>query len=200
MPNDTFHNLSEEKKQKILKAAYKLFNNNEYENITIRDLTREADIPIGSFYRYFKDKDDLYIYMLNIGENKLYKELVKNRQNSFSMVYGTAEKEFLRSVLTEEEYVLDKTVTNASEELLLKYYFHKFNKDIENELRENLRQLREQNCLREDIDEEFILHMYKTSMFNILLYCRKKNITSFEEKERIKNSYFNKLFLKGITK
>ena len=46
MPNDTFHNLSEEKKQKILKAAYKLFNNNEYEDITIRDLTREADIPI----------------------------------------------------------------------------------------------------------------------------------------------------------
>lgn len=200
MPNDTFHNLSEEKKQKILKAAYKLFTNNEYEAVTIRDLTREAGIPIGSFYRYFKDKDDLYIYMLNIGENKLYRELVKKKRDSFSMVFGTADKEFLKSVLTEEEYTLDKTVTDASDELLLKYYFHKFNKDIENELRDNLRQLREQGSLREDIDEEFMLHMYKTSMFNILLYCREKNITSFEERERIKNSYFNKLFLKGITK
>lgn len=200
MPNDTFHNLSEGKKQKILKAAYRLFNNYDYEDITIRDLTREAGIPIGSFYRYFKDKDDLYIYMLNIGENKLYRELAKNKKDSFWMVFGTAKKEFLESVLTEEEYTLDKTVVNASEELLVKYYFHKFNKDIENELRGNLRQLQQEGRLREDIDEDFILHMYKTSMFNILLYYREKNITSFEEKERIKNSFFNKLFLKGITK
>ena len=57
MPKETFLNLTQEKKDNLFQAAYKLFINNKYEDVTIRDLVREANIPIGSFYRYFEDKD-----------------------------------------------------------------------------------------------------------------------------------------------
>ena len=57
MPKETFLNLTQEKKDNLFQAAYKLFINNKYEDVTIRDLVREANIPIGSFYRYFEDID-----------------------------------------------------------------------------------------------------------------------------------------------
>ena len=198
MPNSTFHNLSEEKKANILNVAYKIFANKRYEDVTIRDIVQEADIPIGSFYRYFKDKDDLYIYMLKLGENKIYNKL--KGELGTSMILGSASVDLIKSVLTEEEYALDSTFSNASESLFSKYYFHEFNEDIEKEFQRNLLKLKDENKLREDIDFDFILHMYKTSMFNILMYFRQKNITSFDEKEQIKRKFFEEIFLKGITK
>lgn len=198
MPNNTFHNLSDEKKENIFIAAYKMFNNNKYEDVTIRDIIKEANIPIGSFYRYFKDKDDLYIYMLKLGENKIYNEL--KDKLSTSMVIGSASVDLIKSVLTEDEYALDSTFSDVPESLLSKYYFHEFNDDIEKEFRKNLLKLKEENKLKDNVDFDFILHIYKTSMFNIILYFREKNITSFEEKEKIKNIFFEEIFLKGITK
>lgn len=200
MPKSTFYNLSKEKQSNILNAAYKMFINNPYDEVTIRDIINEADIPIGSFYRYFKDKDDLYIYMIDQIENKVYKALIEKKLSTNSMVLGNASIELIEEVLTEEEYNFDKTFNNVPEYLLGKYYYHQFNRNMKDEYRKNLLTLREQNLLKEEIDFDFILHMYITSMYNIIMYFRKKGITAFEEKEKIKKYFYEEIFLKGITK
>ena len=201
MPKETFLNLTQEKKDNLFQAAYKLFINNKYEDVTIRDLVREANIPIGSFYRYFEDKDDLYIYMLKLGEKKVYDELVAQKECTFSpMMLGTASEELLKRVLTEAEYKFDATFSEVPDQLLQKFYFYEFSKELEDEYKKNLEKLKEQGKLREDIDFEFLLYIYKTSMFNIIMYYREKGITDFEQREKIKNTFFNKIFLHGIIK
>lgn len=200
MPKSTFFNLPEEKQGHIISVGYELFINKPYEEVTIRDIVDMADIPIGSFYRYFEDKDDLYIYMLDQVENKIYKSLLEKNLETSSMVIGNTSKELLREVLTEEEFKFDQSFNDVPESLLVKYYYHKFNKNIKEEYRKNLLSLKEKGLLKEEIDFDFILHMYKTSMLNLIMYYREKGITSFEEREKIKKYFYEEMFLNGISK
>lgn len=72
MPKDTFFNLPNEKRQKIIAAAIDQFSKLHYSSVTIDRIVRAAEIPKGSFYQYFENKDDLYIYLFTeVGDTKL---------------------------------------------------------------------------------------------------------------------------------
>ncbi|WP_234121298.1 TetR/AcrR family transcriptional regulator [Clostridium hydrogenum] len=59
-----------EKYERIVEAAFKLFNEKGYFNTTTTDIAKEANIATGSVYTYFKDKKDIYIEVSNrIGKN-----------------------------------------------------------------------------------------------------------------------------------
>ncbi len=64
MPSRTYLNLSDEKKQKLMNAAKKEFSRVLLSDASINKIIKEADISRGSFYMYFKDKEDLYTYLL----------------------------------------------------------------------------------------------------------------------------------------
>lgn len=71
MPTSTFFNLPEEKRGRVLDAAIDEFADNTYDQASIANIIRQAQIPRGSFYQYFVDKKDLYIYLLElIGDGK----------------------------------------------------------------------------------------------------------------------------------
>ena len=59
MPKETFLKLSEEKRQKIIKAAKKEFERVPKEQVSIKNIVENADIARGSFYQYFESKEDL---------------------------------------------------------------------------------------------------------------------------------------------
>lgn len=65
MPKDTFLNLSEDKKNKIINAAKKEFSRVPIEEASIKNIVEEAEIARGSFYQYFESKEDLLKYILN---------------------------------------------------------------------------------------------------------------------------------------
>lgn len=72
MPKDTFYNLAEEKRLKIISAAIDQFAKFHYSNVTVDRIVQAANIPKGSFYQYFENKDDLYIYLFTeVGDKKL---------------------------------------------------------------------------------------------------------------------------------
>jgi AcrR family transcriptional regulator len=50
--------------QGLLDAAQRLFLERGIENVSIDDITREANVAKGSFYRYFQDKEDLVVAAL----------------------------------------------------------------------------------------------------------------------------------------
>ena len=64
MPTATFLNLPKEKQTKILNAAKHEFGKNPVEEASVKNIVTEAEIPRGSFYAYFHDKEDLYHYIL----------------------------------------------------------------------------------------------------------------------------------------
>ncbi len=70
MPKQTFYNLSEEKRERIVNAAIEAFAENDYAAVSISQLVEEAGIAKGSFYQYFEDKEDLLGYLLELTAQK----------------------------------------------------------------------------------------------------------------------------------
>lgn len=54
------------KKLKLIESAKKVFNDKGYHNTCIKDITGEAGISTGLFYKYFKDKNDIYIEVVKL--------------------------------------------------------------------------------------------------------------------------------------
>ncbi|WP_017294521.1 TetR/AcrR family transcriptional regulator [Geminocystis herdmanii] len=67
MPTQTFFNLSEAKQQIIIEKSLQQFANHSYEVVSISRIVLEAKIAKGSFYQYFEGKEDLYLYLVDIG-------------------------------------------------------------------------------------------------------------------------------------
>ena len=59
MPKETFMNLPDAKKNKIIRAAKKEFERVPYEQASIKNIVEDANIARGSFYQYFESKEDL---------------------------------------------------------------------------------------------------------------------------------------------
>ena len=63
MPSATFFNLPAEKREKLLSAARAEFARVPYAEASINKMIQAADIPRGSFYMYFRDKEDLFLHL-----------------------------------------------------------------------------------------------------------------------------------------
>ena len=64
MPSDTFFRLPEEKRRRLIEAAWDEFTAVRFSDASINRIVRTAGIPRGSFYQYFSDKDDLFAYLV----------------------------------------------------------------------------------------------------------------------------------------
>ena len=65
MPKVTFINLPEEKKQTLIAAMRKEFSRVPLYDASISNIIKSANIPRGSFYQYFEDKEDAFFFLLN---------------------------------------------------------------------------------------------------------------------------------------
>ncbi len=70
MPTTTFHNLPEEKRERISQAALDVFNKKGYDETSIADIVKAAGIPRGSFYQYFESKFDVFYMLLKEAQKK----------------------------------------------------------------------------------------------------------------------------------
>lgn len=70
MPTQTFFNLPEEKRQRILDAAMQEFATYSFEQSSIARIIENAGIPRGSFYQYFNNLKDLYKHIFDLAANK----------------------------------------------------------------------------------------------------------------------------------
>lgn len=77
MPSKTFINLDKEKRKKLIDAAMKEFSRVSYPDVSINKIILNAGIPRGSFYMYFKDKEDLFEYLIELN-NKILNETIRN--------------------------------------------------------------------------------------------------------------------------
>lgn len=77
MPKITFFNLNIEKREKIKKAIINEFSKHTMAKASISNIVEEAQIPRGSFYQYFEDKEDALKYIIDEFIN-IEKEEIKN--------------------------------------------------------------------------------------------------------------------------
>lgn len=82
MPKQTFFNLPKSKQELLLNAGIKEFSRVPLNEAVISNIIATAEIPRGSFYQYFENKEDLFFYIFSIygkkGESAFIDCLKKN--------------------------------------------------------------------------------------------------------------------------
>lgn len=63
MPTNRFLNLKEEKKGLITQVLMEEFSSMNYNEVSINQIIKKASISRGSFYQYFEDKADAFLYI-----------------------------------------------------------------------------------------------------------------------------------------
>ncbi|MBE6144074.1 MAG: TetR/AcrR family transcriptional regulator [Firmicutes bacterium] len=91
MPTKAFYNLEIKKQKQLLDAARKEFSIHLFEEASINKIIKDINMPRGSFYLYFENKEDIYLYILEnylkSFKNVLFELLKENNNDIFkSMV------------------------------------------------------------------------------------------------------------------
>lgn len=60
---DTTRRKKDAKRTAMMQAAVRVFANKGYHAATVRDIVKEADVAIGTFYFYFPDKETLFTHL-----------------------------------------------------------------------------------------------------------------------------------------
>lgn len=70
MPKETFFNLPDEKRERVIEAAMDEFATRPYYKARVTAIADNAGIAKGSFYQYFEDKLDLFKHIMDLAVNK----------------------------------------------------------------------------------------------------------------------------------
>lgn len=94
-PNNTFLNLPQQKRNRILDVAAKEFAAKGYQRASLNTIIKQLGISKGSIYQYFKNKEALFLYVFDC-LTSLVKETVKK---SISLKTGATFMEQINQVL-----------------------------------------------------------------------------------------------------
>lgn len=67
----TFDNIPKEKQSRILACATQEFASKGYENANISTIAKAADVSVGSLYKYFENKQDLFLTVVHYGIKRI---------------------------------------------------------------------------------------------------------------------------------
>ncbi|MCG2589461.1 TetR/AcrR family transcriptional regulator [Rhodohalobacter sulfatireducens] len=96
MPKDTFHNLPEEKKEKITNAFLREFAIHPYDKASLSSVVKSLGIAKGSVYQYFDDKLDLFTYLIEECSAVKMKYVGQLKRENFNDFWG-----YFRSLYSE---------------------------------------------------------------------------------------------------
>ena len=82
MPTQTFFHLPKEKQKRLIEAARIEFSRVPLKEASIANIVKLADIPRGSFYQYFEDKEDLYFYYFETMRRDSSKDMLQLMKES----------------------------------------------------------------------------------------------------------------------
>lgn len=64
MPTSTYFRLPEEKRERLIGACWAEMTRVRFSDMSVNRIISQAQIPRGSFYQYFSDKEDMIRYLL----------------------------------------------------------------------------------------------------------------------------------------
>jgi TetR/AcrR family transcriptional regulator len=85
-----FKNLKIEKQARIINAAMKEFVNSGYDKASTNEIVKEAQISKGSLFNYFKNKKDLYLFLIEYSMNiieEIYEKIDMKERDLFKKIH-----------------------------------------------------------------------------------------------------------------
>ena len=90
--NDKFYSLPEEKRNRIINAGFKVFAKNSYKKSPVGEIAEEAGISKSLLFFYFRNKKELYLFLLKTAEketrNALMETNVYSGDDIFDIMYN----------------------------------------------------------------------------------------------------------------
>ncbi len=198
MPKSTFFNLSEEKRQRIINATIDEFIENSYENVLITNIAKRSSIPVGSFYQYFYDKDDLYLYLFFEIDIRIL-EMCEKENLIYTEIKGNKEIDISKYV-TQKELMFYDTWYFVPNDVMRKFYFGEYDNRVFDLCRQKIEQYRDEDRLIDSVDVDFILYLYVTTTFNVYMYCKRNKIDDEKKRLDLKIKFFDEVLSHGIFK
>lgn len=75
--NEKFFSLPQERQQAILDAGFRVFSQNSYKHSPMQEIADEAGISKALLFHYFRNKKELYLYLLEAGAKLTVEYLTK---------------------------------------------------------------------------------------------------------------------------
>lgn len=181
MPKETFFNLSDEKREMIENVAIDEFAKAGFDMGSINTIVEKCGIAKGSFYQYFKNKKDLFIYLLmDVGAKKKLEYVTTAMQNPEEHNFFVLIKDmYLAGILYAKDHpklsaIGMWTMKNSSHGILNDIL--KQSEDMAEKFYENLLQrAKEKGEIREDIDISIVAHMLFNLSVSTMEYCFKND-------------------------
>lgn len=89
--NEKFYALPQEKQDRILNAGFRVFSKNSYKKSPMLEIANEADISKSLLFFYFKNKKELYLFLMKKAEELTMKYLIDSgcyqESDIFEMMY-----------------------------------------------------------------------------------------------------------------
>jgi len=116
MPTKAFYNLDIHKQNSILEAAKKEFSDNYYEDASINKIIKEIKMPRGSFYLYFENKEDIYLYVLELYLKEFKKVLQTLLEQNNHDIFDSfiCFYDYILNIETIEKNLIDKIFINMN--------------------------------------------------------------------------------------
>jgi AcrR family transcriptional regulator len=193
VPKQTFFNLQQDKRKKLIEAAEMEFTRVPLFEASIANIIKMAGISRGSFYQYFEDKDDLYFFLLEdkltktknhfIGlldkyEGDLIEALLEMYFYFLTTLSDEEEKNFLRNAMLYTTYKVESSFSSMFETFIDNQEFMKITGLINRQ------------SLNITSDQE-LLHIFKiisALAFNNLIEKTVKGLTDAEAMETFRLS------------
>jgi len=175
IPKETFYNLPEEKRQLIERMAIREFGAFGYDKASINRFVEQCNIAKGSFYQYFENKKDLFLYLITkIGEKKL-KFMSPVFQNPGQYDFFTLIRQLFMSGV---KFAADNPEITLMGNWLLKNKNHPIYNEIVNTGLQNaqniytelLKRAISRSEIRADIDLDFVSHIISSMNVSMIEY------------------------------
>ena len=179
MPRETFFNLDEDKKKKIIDAAVKEFTENQLHKSRVSSIIKEAGIPRGSFYQYFEDIDDLYYFVIDETFDKL-----------FDVGYKRAE-------LTDDLFEYTRLTFDVDIQSYKNDKRHKFMMNVGKSIGSNIEYLEHHNNKR----KHYIMDVLdKMDLSKLKIYTTEEKIKIYEFLQNIKRMVIQRSLMNNLSK
>lgn len=180
MPKQTFFNLDNSKKERIINAALKEFASHSYLKSSINDIVEKAQISKGSFYQYFDNKKDLYKYIVDQASETKF-EFLSQKLSDYQNLefFELLRKLFVAGIQFKKEYPMfskigDRLLSGSNESLREEIYAEARPRSNEffEKILEDAQKRGKVDC---EIDLKFTAHMLTDFSITVVSYFFKNH-------------------------
>lgn len=131
MITETYSNLPNDKKQKIIKKGIEIFTKYSYAEASTNQITKELGISKGSLFSYFSSKKEFYLYLLDTCINQLlpinhqikstnFYDILFESMDYKTKLYSTGYKEYILFV-NKASKEINEEVKEDKDKIVSKY-------------------------------------------------------------------------------